>query len=76
MISITTTLVYASLKNNWTLYSAFEKVSGKNTEEFYTIMTAWIITLVIYTGIYYYYSLMNPICGIECLVQIHASSSP
>ncbi len=76
MISITTTLVYTSLKNNWILFSLLEKGSDKNTEEFYTISTAWIITLVIYTGIYYYYSLMNPICGIECLVQIHASSSP
>ncbi len=76
MISITTTLVHASLKNNWTLFSLFEKGSNKNTEEFYTISVAWIVTLVIYTGIYYGYSLMNPICGIECVAQIHASSSP
>ena len=76
MISITTALVYASLKNNWILFPLLEKGSDKNTEEFYTISTAWIITLIIYTGIYYWYSLMNPICGTECLIQIHASSSP
>ncbi|MCK5699383.1 MAG: hypothetical protein KAH93_06035 [Candidatus Aenigmarchaeota archaeon] len=76
MISITTALVYLSLKNNWTLYSLLEKVSNKNTEQFYTILTAWIITMIIYTGIYYSYSLMNPICGTECILQIHASSAP
>ena len=75
MISITTALVYESLKNNWTLYSILEKVSYKNTEQFYTLLTAWIITMIIYTGIYYYYRLMNPICGIECIVQSHASSA-
>ncbi len=73
MISLTATLVYESLKNNWTLYSILEKVSYKNTEQFYTLLTAWIITIVIYTGIYYYYSLMNPICGVECIIQSHAS---
>ncbi|RLG12856.1 MAG: hypothetical protein DRN71_05665 [Candidatus Nanohalarchaeota archaeon] len=75
MISITTALVYESLKNNWTLYSILDKVSSKNTEQFYTILTAWVITIIIYTGIYYYYSLMNPICGIECIGKIYASSA-
>ncbi len=76
MISITTTLVYLSLKNNWTLYSYLSKVSDKNTEQFYTTLTAWIITMIIYTGIYYSYSLLNPICGTECVIQYHASSAP
>ncbi|MFH1126948.1 MAG: hypothetical protein ABIG84_06510 [archaeon] len=61
MISMTTTLVYASLKNNWTLFQYMNKTNDKSMEEYYTVLTAWIITSIIYLGIYYLYSSMSPI---------------